>query len=148
MVSSLLSSSLSIKLFNSVSFVASSSIFFFHGRPYWRLDELLASVRSSPEHWDELVAQVDKVFEWASTSRFASMIQTLMTNKKLAGLSNERLLLELILVLFPDRIFFRNVDLSEEAAATNLQFLAQSYLNADVDERANIESQLDLLINR
>ncbi len=127
---------------------ASSSIFFFHGRPYWRLDELLASVRSSPEHWDELVALVDKVFEWASTSRFASMIQTLMTNKKLAGLSNERLLLELILVLFPDRIFFRNVDLSEEAAATNLQFLAQSYLNADVDERANIESQLDLLINR
>ena len=62
-------------------------------------------MRSSPEHWDELVALVDKVFEWASTSRFASMIQTLMTNKKLAGLSNERLLLELILVLFPDRIF-------------------------------------------
>lgn len=127
---------------------ASSAIFFFAGKPYWRLDELIASVRSAPQHWDELVAQLDKIFEWASTSRFASMIQTLMTNKKLAGLSNERLLLELILVLYPDSIFFRNVDLSEEAAATNLQFLAQSYLNADVDERANIESQLDLLINR
>lgn len=127
---------------------ASSSIFFFAGKPYWRLDELIASVRSSPEHWDELVAQVDRVFEWATTSRFASSIQTLLNNNKLSGLNNERLLLQLIMVLFPDRIFYRNLDMSDKAAETNLQWLAQRYLAADADDTANIESQINLLINK
>ena len=127
---------------------ASSVIFFFAGKPYWRLDELIASVRSSPEHWDELVAQVDRVFEWAATSRFASSIQTLLNNNKLNGLNNERLLLQLIMVLFPDRIFYRNLDMSDKAAATNLQWLAQRYLTADADDTANIESQINLLINK
>lgn len=126
---------------------AASSIFFFAGRPYWRLDELIASLRSSPGLWEELVTQLDTVFEWGRTSRFASSIQKLLTDKKLAELNNERLLLELIYILFPDRIFYRNMDLSDESAATNLKFLAQIYLKSDVDDTANIESQIDLLIN-
>ena len=94
------------------------------------------------------MAQVDRVFEWAATSRFASSIQTLLNNNKLNGLNNERLLLQLIMVLFPDRIFYRNLDMSDKAAATNLQWLAQRYLTADADDTANIESQINLLINK
>lgn len=116
---------------------AASSAFTLSGQSYWRLEELLVEA-VKPENWDAASMQFPAILDWAENSPWAGQVQ-LMQQAIADGHSNDWALIRLSRIVNPDTpATWRNLDLSDTNAKTNLINLAQRALNGDVQAEKDV----------
>ncbi len=114
---------------------ASSTAFGFAGASFWRLEDLLAAA-VQPAHWNEAIARLDAILDWAEGTAWAGQSK-LMRDARAQGRSADWVLVALTRAVRPEApLTWRALDLSDDEAARSLIGLAQRALHgsqADVD---------------
>jgi len=107
---------------------ASSTAFGFAGASFWRFEDLLAAA-VQPPHWNEAIARLDAMLDWAESTTWAG--QVALARKALeAGRSPDWVLIALNRAVRPDApLTWRALDLSDDEAARSLAALAQRVLH-------------------
>jgi hypothetical protein len=107
---------------------ASSTAFGFAGASFWRFEDLLAAA-VQPPHWNEAIARLDAMLDWAEGTAWAG--QVALARKALeAGRSPDWALIALNRAMQPDApLTWRALDLSDDESARSLAALAQRVLH-------------------
>lgn len=117
---------------------AVSTAFHFAGCAYWRLDDMLAEVVRTPEHWNEATHNIGRLLDWVGASAWGGQAG-LLSEALSQGRSPDWVLIALIRAVRPaSPLTWRHLDLSDDNAANSLVALAQRALRGDTREDATV----------